>query len=151
MALLGTARSRNAFVRALAEVRAKYPFALVGYVVMPEHLHLLIAEPEARKPIGSCAQPETARFQANASQGPQEIGFTEIVRISRASHAFPAASVLRFQRMERQEAPRKAGLHASEPGDAAVGDRPQGLGLEQLCLLFRPRHAATGNEFHPLT
>jgi REP element-mobilizing transposase RayT len=81
MALLGTARSRNAFVRALAEVRAKYPFALVGYVVMPEHLHLLIAEPEARKPIGSCAQPETARFQANASQGPQEIGFTEIVRI----------------------------------------------------------------------
>jgi len=44
MALLGTARSRNAFVQALDEVRAKYRFALVGYVVMPEHVHLLIAE-----------------------------------------------------------------------------------------------------------
>ncbi len=52
MALLGTARSRNAFVRALAEVRAKYPFALVGYVVMPEHVHLLIAEPKHGNPSG---------------------------------------------------------------------------------------------------
>ena len=34
--LLGTARSRNAFVRALLEVRAKFGMALAGYVVMPE-------------------------------------------------------------------------------------------------------------------
>src|SRR5260370_1713159 len=50
MALLGTARSRNAFVRALAEVRAKYQFALTAYVVMPEHMHLLIAEPKHGNP-----------------------------------------------------------------------------------------------------
>ncbi len=52
MALLGTTRSRNAFVRALAEVRAKYQFALVGYVVMPEHVHLMIAEPKHGNPSG---------------------------------------------------------------------------------------------------
>jgi len=48
--LLGTARSRNAFVRALDEVRRKYDFALVGYVVMPEHIHLLIGEPKRGNP-----------------------------------------------------------------------------------------------------
>jgi putative transposase len=52
MALLGTVRSRNALVRALDEVRAKYQFALVGYVVMPEHVHLLIAEPKHGNPSG---------------------------------------------------------------------------------------------------
>jgi putative transposase len=43
-ALLGSARARNRIVRILGEVRAKYVFALVGYVVMPEHVHLLISE-----------------------------------------------------------------------------------------------------------
>src|ERR1700693_1759720 len=48
--LLGTARSRNVSVRALDEVRAKFGFALVGYVVMPEHIHLLVGEPKAGNP-----------------------------------------------------------------------------------------------------
>jgi putative transposase len=43
-ALLGSARARNLVVRTLDEVRAKYGFALVGYVIMPEHVHLLISE-----------------------------------------------------------------------------------------------------------
>ncbi len=42
--LLGTARARNAFVAALAKVRERYRFRLIGYVVMPEHVHLLISE-----------------------------------------------------------------------------------------------------------
>jgi len=42
--LLGTARARNVFVAALARIRERYPFLLVGYVVMPEHVHLLISE-----------------------------------------------------------------------------------------------------------
>jgi len=48
--LLGTARSRNAFVRGLDEVRAKYAFSLLGFVVMPEHVHLLIGESKAGNP-----------------------------------------------------------------------------------------------------
>jgi len=31
-------------VKILEEVRARYGFALVGYVIMPEHVHLLISE-----------------------------------------------------------------------------------------------------------
>ena len=48
LALLGTARARNAFVRALEEVRSRYCFILAGYVVMPEHVHLLMGEPQDR-------------------------------------------------------------------------------------------------------
>jgi REP element-mobilizing transposase RayT len=39
---LASARSRNVTVQILGEVRARFPFALVGYVVMPDHVHLLI-------------------------------------------------------------------------------------------------------------
>jgi REP element-mobilizing transposase RayT len=31
-------------------VRAKYRFALVGYVIMPEHVHLLVSESAAVPP-----------------------------------------------------------------------------------------------------
>ena len=37
-------------MRALKEVRAKYGFVVVGYVVMPEHVHLLIGEPKSGNP-----------------------------------------------------------------------------------------------------
>jgi putative transposase len=43
--LLKTARARNIFVRELARVRDELGFRLVGYVVMPEHVHLLVSEP----------------------------------------------------------------------------------------------------------
>jgi putative transposase len=43
--LLGTERARNVFVTELAKVRSEYGFRLVGYVVMPNHVHLLISEP----------------------------------------------------------------------------------------------------------
>jgi putative transposase len=38
--LLGTVRARNLAVKILEEVHARYGFALVGYVIMPEHVHL---------------------------------------------------------------------------------------------------------------
>lgn len=43
-ALLGTVQARNLAVQILDEVQARYGFALVGYVIMPEHVHLLIRE-----------------------------------------------------------------------------------------------------------
>ena len=38
--------ARNLFELTLERVRARYEFAVVGYVVMPEHVHLLVSEPE---------------------------------------------------------------------------------------------------------
>src|SRR5260370_9081498 len=43
--LLGTARARNRFVGILDEVRSRHGFKVIGYVVMPEHVHLLVSEP----------------------------------------------------------------------------------------------------------
>ena len=38
--LLGTMRARDVFVSELNRVRAEHGFQLIGYVVMPEHVHL---------------------------------------------------------------------------------------------------------------
>ncbi len=43
--LFGTDNSRNLFVKILDEVRDRYGFGLTGYVVMPEHVHMLVSEP----------------------------------------------------------------------------------------------------------
>ena len=48
--LLGTVRARDQFVKALDEVRRRQAFLLVGYVVMPEHVHLLMSEPAKKNP-----------------------------------------------------------------------------------------------------
>jgi putative transposase len=48
--LLGTVRARNLFVHALGKIRERYQFLLVGYVVMPEHVHLLISESSKATP-----------------------------------------------------------------------------------------------------
>jgi putative transposase len=48
--LFASSRSKNIFAEILSEVRDRYAFALVGYVVMPEHIHLLIGEPAKGTP-----------------------------------------------------------------------------------------------------
>jgi putative transposase len=47
--LLGAAAARDAFEHELERVRRWYGFGVIGYVVMPEHVHLLIGEPERTK------------------------------------------------------------------------------------------------------
>ena len=48
--LLGSAWRRDLFVKVLEQVRQRYQFVVVAYVVMPEHFHLLISEPERANP-----------------------------------------------------------------------------------------------------
>ena len=43
--LLGTGQNRDLFLQVLEQVRRRYQFLVVGYVVMPEHIHLLLGEP----------------------------------------------------------------------------------------------------------
>jgi putative transposase len=47
---LATGPRRDVFLRVLEEVRRRYGFVVIGYVVMPEHIHLLISEPERGDP-----------------------------------------------------------------------------------------------------
>ena len=48
--LLHTARRRDLFLRIFEHTRRKYRFVVHGYVIIPEHFHLLITEPEAGDP-----------------------------------------------------------------------------------------------------
>jgi REP element-mobilizing transposase RayT len=43
---LGEEKHRDVFVRLMEELRVKFRFAIVGYVVMPDHFRLLMREPE---------------------------------------------------------------------------------------------------------
>ena len=41
---------RDLFLKTLEDVRHRYRFYVIGYVVMPEHFHLLISEPQIGDP-----------------------------------------------------------------------------------------------------
>ena len=43
---LGTEEARDRFEQSLESMRLRYNFFLTGYVVMPEHVHLLVSEPK---------------------------------------------------------------------------------------------------------
>ena len=47
---LRSAGSCDRFLSILEQTRQRYRFVVVGYVVMPEHIHLLITEPEVGTP-----------------------------------------------------------------------------------------------------
>jgi putative transposase len=48
--VLGTASRRDLFLTVLERVRRRYRLVVIGYVVMPEHFHLLITEPQIGTP-----------------------------------------------------------------------------------------------------
>ncbi|SRR6266496_1388825 len=48
--LLYNPERRDLFLKILEQVRKRYGLVVVGYVVMPEHVHLLISEPDRGTP-----------------------------------------------------------------------------------------------------
>jgi putative transposase len=48
LALLGSPQAKRLFEQALEQARRQYGFYITGYVVMPEHVYLLVSEPERR-------------------------------------------------------------------------------------------------------
>jgi REP-associated tyrosine transposase len=48
--LMGSAYARDVFVEVFDRVRARYYFDVLGYVLMPEHFHFMITEPDRSDP-----------------------------------------------------------------------------------------------------
>jgi len=48
--LLDTGQARDLVLMVLELMRERYRFVVIGYVVMPEHVHLLISEPQIGNP-----------------------------------------------------------------------------------------------------
>jgi REP element-mobilizing transposase RayT len=46
--LLGSARARDVFIEIFEQVRKSYGCEVIGFVVMPEHIHILISEPKRK-------------------------------------------------------------------------------------------------------
>jgi putative transposase len=68
--LLATPKARDCVLEVFERVRRRYEFEVVGYVIMPEHMHLLIGEPRranpsvvlqasSKGPEAFCSSPET--------------------------------------------------------------------------------------------
>ena len=88
--LLGSVRSRNIFVQILGEVRDRHGFALVGYVVMPEHIHLLISEPANGSP-STVLQVLKQRVSRRLRRKPRRHASAAqwSLRFDRAGHSLP--------------------------------------------------------------
>src|ERR1035441_6400828 len=57
--LLSSARCRDLFLTVLEQVRRRYRWVVLGYVVMPEHVHLLVSEPQQR-PLATPCRPSSS-------------------------------------------------------------------------------------------
>jgi REP element-mobilizing transposase RayT len=51
-AWLASPQRRDLFLAVFEEVRQRYGFVVVGYVAMPDYIHLLIGEPVIGEPKG---------------------------------------------------------------------------------------------------
>ncbi len=147
--LLRTVRARNLFVQILGPVRDRYGFSLVGYVVMPEHIHLLISEPVKGTPstvIQVLKQRVSRRLRRKrrAPAGQLNLIFASgedsLLRFwQRRFYDFLGAGSTWSppeNRVEFEEESRKAPLHAHESVKAKVGRSPEGLAVEQFFLLL---------------
>jgi len=130
--LLSSVRARNIFVHILGEVQNRYGFFLVSYVVMPEHIHLLISEPVKGTPstVIQVLKQRVSRRLRRKKRIPItqlkltfEDGYDSLPRFwQRGFHDFNVWSLKKTNR--------KAPLHAHESVEKRVGRSSQGLALE---------------------
>jgi putative transposase len=65
--ILGTPSARDAFTEILEDTRTRHQFHIGGYVIMPDHVHLLVTEPEDR-PLSIAIQVMKQRFSRARSE-----------------------------------------------------------------------------------
>src|SRR5277367_2178533 len=97
-----TGKRRYLFLTILEETRRKYHFVVHGYVIMPEHFHLLLTEPEIGDPsviMKVIKQRFARRFhRTRARPGGRTDGALGVDHGSSLAKAF-----LRLQRVERAQ------------------------------------------------
>jgi putative transposase len=113
---LSTIEARNIFLEMLEEARRKYMFQVAGYVVMPEHVHLLLGGPK----VGTLSTVVQLVKQRTARK------VHDVVRGQMWQRRF-----YDFNVYTQKKNGRKAVLHARESGRARAGVFITGLGVEQ--------------------
>ena len=114
---LRSAITRDLFEACLERIRKRYMFVVLGYVVMPEHVHLLVNEP-TRGTLDRVMQA------------------LKLFRLPQTgANSVLAGTLLRLQRLESGEDYGEAGLHAPEPGEARTGGEARGMAVVELLPL----------------
>jgi putative transposase len=65
--ILGSPEARDTFLNILEETRQKYLFEVLGYVIMPNHVHLILSEPP-RHPLSTAIQVIKQRFSRTRTE-----------------------------------------------------------------------------------
>src|ERR1019366_8928122 len=106
--LLAQMRMEEAFLLALEQVRRRFALRVYGYVVMPEHTHLLVSEP-AENRLAKAVQLLKMKVSLEArKQGQRAAG----------ESAFWQGSILRSQRAQPDRLRYPTSLYSPQSGQA---------------------------------
>ena len=119
------APSRTTFETSLERARKRYGLCVYGYVVMPEHIHMLVNEPEqgSLSRVMQSLKQSVARTLALRAADP----FWQA-----RYHDFNAYD---FDVMERAQVCREASLHSPQPGNSWVSCPSRRLARVERTLL----------------
>jgi putative transposase len=101
------AKTRRMFERALEMSRRRYGFCVFGYVVMPEHVHLLLSEPERdmlATAIQAMKQSVARHYPALPKTGVGRGTGTWTGHRHRTGYPLLGIPLLRFQCLDRAQA-----------------------------------------------
>ena len=128
--LLGAPHLRDLFLKALEQMRTRYRFVVLGYVVMPEHFHLLISEPQQGTPSTAMLEIKLgfARRVIGSGGAPCLAGFAR----HGDSNRIWERRFYDFTVWTERKRIEKHALHASKSGEARLGARAGSVALEQL-------------------
>jgi putative transposase len=102
--LLGTARRRSLFLRVLEQTRRRYRFVVLGFVVMPEHIHLLISEPDRHTPSVAMQALKLGFARRVLAEQRRRRNLQQPDLFDNTPHHIWQARFLRLQRLDRAQA-----------------------------------------------
>jgi REP-associated tyrosine transposase len=130
--LLKSAQARDAFVRELARLRECIGFRLIGYVVMPEHVHLLLNEPP-------CGTPSTVLHDLKLRTG-RRLRKPGLFEESREPlRAFWQARFYDFNVFTEKKKRGETRVHAPQPSEPRTSVTSTALAVKQLVELRKGR------------
>jgi Transposase IS200 like len=139
-AMFTTPASRRLFESALERVRGNFRLRVYAYVVMPEHVHLLLSEPQPEgapfKPaFGLSGEGHTKSDALHAGRCIEVLEAGSLAPPDQRRPAFLAKALLRSQHSRSPAACGEDSLHPSQPGQAWIVSASGRLGVEQLSPL----------------
>jgi putative transposase len=146
--LLGTARARNLFLKELGKVREEYGFLLVGYVVMLNHVHLLISEPKKGTPstvLQMLKQRVSRKMRKKKNIVPRGQLRIPFPRLASQLPQFWQPRFYDFNVYSHEKKTEKLDYMHANPVNRGLVRHPKGLGMEQLVVLLQKR---TGSGAH---